>query len=368
MEASKYLKSLKTPGSSSKYSDDGFTLSAPNRYSSDDWWRHLLSFRKCEILRRVKSHLWFNFFFSSIVSAIAIFAPNSIPIKVPNLNVAFQMSGGILGILLAFRTGQSYDRFWQGRAVWGNVVNNCRSFYRSVLYVDNPKYLEAAVVQRWVEAFPVCLMQHLRGERDVGVLAMLNDDEKDLVDGFDNMPMAVIMALTQLLNRYKSEHNEQPVKELVWFRLELMLTELLDAVGQAEKIAGTPVPVAYSRHNSRLLSIWTFCMPFVLVANLPPLLVPVVTTIVSWTLFATEEIGHVIEEPFGLHDDRPNILPLHRYCKVIADDIASISAAAGGFEDYVDNLEMGKESTTYLYVPPPTNESNKKFEQEIKHT
>ncbi len=58
---------------------------------------------------------------------------------------------------------------------------------------------------------------------------------------------------------------------------------------------------------------------------LPPVLVPFVTVIVSWMLLATEEIGHIIEEPFGIHDDRPNMLPLQRYCDVIQKDVEMMS-------------------------------------------
>ena len=70
------------------------------------------------------------------------------------------------------------------------------------------------------------------------------------------------------------------------------------------------------------MSIWTLGSPIVLVDHLPLLLVPPATALVSWMLLATEEIGHIIEEPFGIHDDRPKILPLQRYCDIISRDLA----------------------------------------------
>eukprot|EP00614_Pseudopedinella_elastica_P026947 CAMPEP_0172625712 /NCGR_PEP_ID=MMETSP1068-20121228/145459_1 /TAXON_ID=35684 /ORGANISM="Pseudopedinella elastica, Strain CCMP716" /LENGTH=422 /DNA_ID=CAMNT_0013435091 /DNA_START=84 /DNA_END=1352 /DNA_ORIENTATION=+ len=340
------------PGSlahNSKYSDDGFTLSAPDRYSVSDWWRHIGSFPQSTILARVSSHLSFNVIFATVLAYASFYIPDEMPVDVPavyhglNLNVAFEMSGGILGILLAFRTGQSYDRFWQGREIWAKVINKVRSFSRCVLYVDSAKGLEAAAVVRWLEAFPVCLTQHLRGERDVGALNMLTPEERKLVDSSDSMPIAVTIALTELLNGLKAETNDQSAKHLLWWQFEAMLFELMDTIGEAEAIAGTPVPTAYSKHTSRLLSLWTICMPFVLISCLPPPLVPVVTALVSWMLLATEEIGHLIEEPFGLHNDRPNILPLQRYCDVIAADLANIVTTAPDFAAYAAGLRATQE-------------------------
>ena len=113
-----------------------------------------------------------------------------------------------------------------------------------------------------------------------------------------------------------------------------MLLELQDAIGDAEAIAGTPVPLSYSRHTSRLLSIWTLGSPIILVQSMPLLLVPPATALLSWMLLATEEIGHIIEEPFGIHDDRPKILPLQRYCDIVARDLAEenrlVEAAVAG--------------------------------------
>lgn len=72
------------------------------------------------------------------------------------------MSSGILGVLLAFRTSQSYDRFWEGREIWATVIAKSRSLARNLMYLDDPdpEYMKRAT--RWLEAFPIALMQHLQ--------------------------------------------------------------------------------------------------------------------------------------------------------------------------------------------------------------
>ena len=63
--------------------------------------------------------------------------------------------------------------------------------------------------------------------------------------------------------------------------------------------AGTPVPLSYSRHTSRFFSVYTFTLPLALCDSLNLWLLPPAVAIVSWVIYATEEIGHIIENPFG---------------------------------------------------------------------
>ena len=65
------------------------------------------------------------------------------------------------------------------------------------------------------------------------------------------------------------------------------------------------VPASYSRHLSRFLSVWCFTLPFVLVHSLQWIMIPAVS-LICWSLFVIEEVGHVIEDPFNVHMYLPN--------------------------------------------------------------
>ena len=316
-----------------RYSDDGYTLSAPQRYSVMNWYRNFLSIPRSRVLARVRSHLVFNFVWSVVVTALCYVTlpaalcqvmPSSRLFNKLDVYLPFAMSGGILGILLAFRTSQSYQRFWQGRLIWARVVNTVRSFARAISYLDSPDLEYVNTMYRWLKAYPTAFMQHLRGQRSMSDLDTLSPPDLLLMEASDNMPISCILVLTELVNKIKSDE-EQSANIMLWWQMESCCRTLMDCVGEGEAIAGTPVPVSYSRHTSRLLSCWTIFCPFVFVQCLPPVLVPFVTVIVSWMLLATEEIGHIIEEPFGIHDDRPNMLPLQRYCDVIQKDVEMMS-------------------------------------------
>ena len=119
--------------------EDGYTLDAPTRYSIADWWLNLRNLPSSSVLQRVQGHLVANTFFAILVSGLAYairaehlsFDTTLLETDHLDLGAPFELSGGILGILLAFRTSQSYDRFWEGRQVWAKVVNRVRATART---------------------------------------------------------------------------------------------------------------------------------------------------------------------------------------------------------------------------------------------
>ena len=78
--------------------------------------------------------------------------------------------------------------------------------------------------------------------------------------------------------------------------LTAQVEELISLLGKAERIKGTPVPLSYSRHTSRFFSVYTFTLPLAMAQHMALWLLPLTVGVISWVIFATEEIGHIIEE------------------------------------------------------------------------
>mmetsp|Transcript_29836 Transcript_29836/g.96267 ORF Transcript_29836/g.96267 Transcript_29836/m.96267 type:complete len:419 (-) Transcript_29836:209-1465(-) len=372
------------------------------RWSVSDWVANLVNFPQSLVLSRISSHLAFNVVWA--VAVVALFA--SYPevrdrARDADVFLPFQLAGGIIGIGLAFRTSQSYDRFWRGRELWAVVMNKTRALARlSAAYAgvlaDDGRHLAAKMrrpendrlfrqdeapdapddpfaatrreevheeIVRWLVAFAVALKQHLRCERDLGEFECLNDVERSRLATATHAPLACCYALSTAIDPFRraaddddsddggGRGNHGGVKvvvargggkrvvaakrggqgegaSLLWWQMEALVTDLQDTIGETEAIAGTPMPTVYTRHTSRLLSVWTLSTPVVLgAAHFPLTLVPLATVVVSWMLLATEEIGHLIEEPFGIgHPERPQLLPLDRYCAVIKKDLYEMNA------------------------------------------
>jgi predicted membrane chloride channel (bestrophin family) len=120
-----------------------------------------------------------------------------------------------------------------------------------------------------------------------------------------------------------AELPNDPATSYMWFACSEEVRRLTEIIGTCEAIAGTPVPISYSRHSSRVVSMFTLMLPLALVGIMDSIPGTVVsTTIISWFLFGIEVIGHNIEEPFGLGGvRRPELLPLRRYSDNIILDL-----------------------------------------------
>ena len=230
------------------------------------------------------------------------------------------LSGTVLGVLLAFRTSQSYDRFWAGRQLWADVANSVRSLGRLAAANCKPSRYEALL--RLMQAYPVALRQHLRGQRDMDEFEpYLETSEVNELSTADNLPLARTLSMSVLLADLRTDPS--PGGSYLWYSCNEQVTKLTEVIARSEAIAGTPVPISYSRHSSRVVSMFTLMQPLALVGIMDSVPGTVLsTTVISWFLFGIEVIGHNIEEPFGLGGvRRPELLPLRRYSENIILDL-----------------------------------------------
>lgn len=120
----------------------------------------------------------------------------------------------------------------------------------------------------------------------------------DMVTDSQSMPSTLLLSMSNVISALRRAPRARQL-DLVWQHMESKINTLSDIVAECEKIKCSPLPLSYSRHTSRFFSIFTLTLPFAVVKDATPVLVPGIVAFVSWVLFVTEEIGHVIEEPFG---------------------------------------------------------------------
>ena len=95
---------------------------------------------------------------------------------------------------------------------------------------------------------------------------------------------------------------------------------LSNSLGICERILKQPVPLSYSRHTSRFLSLYLLALPFNLVSTLGWITVPIISA-VCWSFVSVQEIGHYIEEPF---DKEKQVIPLNQIASVVRLDVSEI--------------------------------------------
>jgi len=227
----------------------------------------------------------------------------------------------VLGLLLVFRTNTAYERFWEGRRLWGDLVNNTRNLACQIWTMMNdpePEDLTNKIATlRLVEAFPVATKLYLRREPINMELKELVSPEQYLqLQSVANPPLEIVSWIASYIQRQYQRGNEVFHYSHVVF-LQSNLKNMIDCLGNCERILNTPLPLAYTIHLRQLLLIYCLLLPFQLVGALG-WSTGLFSALISFTLFGIEEIGLEIENHFGYD---PNDLPLDNICDIIKTDI-----------------------------------------------
>lgn len=280
------------------------------------WWRIVFRYRGSE-LARTKYRILGVAVIATVVTILEErhdWHPNLTPLP-------FTLIGLALGIFLGFRNNASYDRWWEGRKLWGSLVNTSRSFARQVLTLVGPKQVpatdEAAVaalrrelVLRTV-AFTHALRLSLRDTDDLSELApFLPVDELERLRHERNRPYAITQGTAE---RLRGAWARGWVHDLHLPVLEASLTSFTDIQGACERIKTTPIPFSYTTLIHRITAVYCYALPFGVVDSVG-IYTPLVSVLVSYAFFGLDVVGDEIEMPFGTD---PNDLPLGAISRTI---------------------------------------------------
>ena len=100
------------------------------------------------------------------------------------------------------------------------------------------------------------------------------------------------------------------------------LSGLNEVLVNTDRVANTPVPIAYSIAIAQITWLFVILLPFQLVGHLGWLTIPMPIA-AAYVVLAILYIGHEVENPFG-HD--VNDLPLDLFCEQIAKDLEILTS------------------------------------------
>lgn len=242
------------------------------------------------------------------------------PIDIPS--TAHGLVGVALGLLLVFRTNASYDRFWEGRKLWGGIVNESRNLARAagVLLAGNPS-LRAETLQ-WATVFPYAVMHKLRGSAMVQTGHETDPPEPDFgqARAAPHPALAIAYRITENIQRARKLGL---IGEIQQQMIDQNVQQLVDYLGGCERIHKTPLPFAYVVHLRRALILYCITVPLALVESYGWETI-FATVLITYVFFGIEEIGVEIEDPFGVD---ANDLPLERICDGIRKNVAAVIQA-----------------------------------------
>lgn len=230
----------------------------------------------------------------------------------------FMILGVAIGIFLGFRNNSAYDRFWEGRVLWGRLINAMRSLSRQTVMLIQPPESESAIrpdLLRLLIAYTHAFRHHLRESNPSPELALYLPPEL-LATCLTrrNVPLAV---LDEVSRRITHAWQQGWIESIHLPVLEASLTEITAVQGGCERIKNTPIPLTYIILCHRLVAFFCFFLPLGLVESVG-YFTPLVVFLVSHALFGLDVIGEQIEDPF---EYEPHDLPLDAMSRTIEIDL-----------------------------------------------
>jgi putative membrane protein len=227
----------------------------------------------------------------------------------------FSLLGVILSIVLVFRTNSAYDRWWEGRKLWGTLVNHSRNLAIQLdVLLPTDDHATRASFAQLIAAFALALSGHLRGQADPLTLVATAAD-----DGCDpsGPPPAHVPAhiVRVIMGRIVALRSSGVIDGFDLLATKPHTQVLLDVAGGCERIRKTPIPFSYSVFIRLFILAYAAILPIGLVPEYGYLAVPLVMLIV-FALLGLELMAAEIEDPFGLDcNDLPTgaIAELIRY-------------------------------------------------------
>lgn len=245
--------------------------------------------------------------------------------KVTLTTIPFTLIGLALAIFLGFRNSVAYDRYWEGRRLWGQLVASSRNLARqcqSLITADLPADAKHGLADVRVRmmlrtiAFAHALRLQLRSTRAGAsdVAGLLTEEEIARI-GTSSSDTNFLMQ--RMGADVRACLTEQRLDGLRAANIDDTLSAMVTVAAGCERIKNTPIPFAYTLLLHRTAYLYCFLLPFGLVDTIG-FMTPVVVAIVAYTFFGLDAVGDEISEPFG---ERSNHLPLNALCRTIEIDM-----------------------------------------------
>lgn len=272
--------------------------------------------------------------FGGFVSVLYYF---KLPVSMPAL--ASLIPNIVLGLMLVFRTNTAYERFWEGRKLWGGLINTTRNLTRqiwvNVLEKDTGDRQQKTDVLHLVVAFSIATKLSLRREPiNLELQDLLPPQQYFKLKEMNNPPLEIAFWISDYL---QSQYQRHCLNAYQLNAMQELVNLMVDILGGCERILKTPIPLAYAIHLKQLLLIYCLTLPFQLVGDLG-FWTGLIVILISFTLFGIEEIGIEIENPFGRD---ANDLPLDDICKTMLRNVEDLASLHPSVRQQAEPIQTG---------------------------
>jgi putative membrane protein len=276
-------------------------------YNPKEWFTFIFRFHKADTFRKLGPLLIAICVYSGIIAFFELEYWNlSATNYIRKLSVLHTLLGFAISMLLVFRTNTAYDRWWEGRKLWGNLVNNCRNLaIKLAVILPEDEKAQRSFFRKIIPAYAYALHNHLRKEQTRIELFEDDDEHKGVLSNIDqekHIPNQIAVLIFQHIQKLYRD-NKITGEQLLFLNAELQ--SFTDICGACERIKNTPIPFSYSVFIKKFIFFYVMTLPFGYVFDIGYYIIPVVA-FVFYVLASLELIAEEIEDPFtGDENDVP---------------------------------------------------------------
>ncbi len=265
-------------------------------YNPKIWFSHVFHAYSRAVMRTLTPVLIFMTVFSTALCYVLLdilrFHENDFHTTIS----MHSLLGIVLGLFLVFRTNSAYDRWWEGRKLWGSFVNNTRNLS---LKLNAFLHSDDAETRQWfakmIPNLVMALKEHLRNGVKEEYLESTDSDFFSNLKKAKHGPNFISAALYQKVNDL---YKKQTISGDQLFMVDKELKEFSDIIGACERIKNTPIPYSYTMYIKQFIFIYIITLPFAFVTTSGYITVPIVV-LITFVLLSVELIAEEIEDPFG---------------------------------------------------------------------
>lgn len=262
------------------------------QYNPKDWITFIFRFHKSDTFRQLIPMMFFIGLYSYGVGYLEMeYWKLSEKSFVKNITIMHNMLGFVISLLLVFRTNTAYDRWWEGRKLWGELVNNSRNLALKLSVMLKDEH-DRNYFKKLIPSYASVLQKHLAND---DTAKMLFEGLVLEIDQHKHKPNQVAKMLYQKIQDLYEQGKISGDQLLV---LNQELKSFTNVCGACERIKNTPIPYSYSAFIKKFIFFYIMTLPFGYVFSLGYYVIPVVVFI-FYVLASLELIAEEIEDPFG---------------------------------------------------------------------
>ncbi|WP_420317183.1 bestrophin family protein [Ekhidna sp.] len=285
------------------------------QYNPKSWFSLIFDVYSRYVIRALFPLILFAGVFTTVLCFLFI---DVLHVTIIDTKAFHSILGVILGLFLVLRTNTAYDRWWEGRKLWGQLVNDTRQLAIKIsTFIPEDAKEDRLFFKKMIPNITFAMKHHLRNSILVGEMDFYDEKAKERIINSSHRPNIINKIL---MERVMDMNKRGLISADKLFILDKEIKGFTDIIGACERIKSTPIPYSYSMFIKKFLFIYCITLPMTFIGEFGYWSI-ILVVVAFYFLMSVELISEEIEDPFGKDI---NDLPLDELCVKIKKNIIEI--------------------------------------------